>query len=105
MKKNTMLQELVSAVKSISLMVFKFHFVAVVRVLLAAAGFRRSYLIHCNVMVPGGRVAALSFVYTCKPWFTVYHLPEVESIAAKSAGMQSPNTRVTIISVSSVGNP
>jgi hypothetical protein len=97
--------KVVIGLKDLFLMFFTFHFIACFRVIMATIGWRRTYLIHCNAMVLGGKMVSLSFAYTCKPWFTVYHFPEVEELAAKHAGMQGPNTRVTVISISRIGNP
>lgn len=94
-----------SAIVFVVTNLFRFHFAAVGRLILGYCGWRRTYLVHANVFIPAGRIVSLSFVYSCKPWVTVYHLPEIESLAAKSSGMIGPNTRVTIVSLSRIGNP
>lgn len=93
----------INAIKLIFINLLHFRFLAAIRLLLSYAGVKRTYLVHCAVLMGKDRSLSLTFAYVARPWITYYHLGEIEKHAQAVSG-QPTDRKVTIINIVRIGN-
>jgi len=85
------------------------HFEAFRRLACAAIGMKSTYIIHCHITVqpnppsPPG-VVATTMLFSCRPWFCPHHMNQVHQAAANMVGDPKLSDKVSIVTLSRIGN-
>ncbi len=82
----------------------KMHFNALIRSILAEIGIKTTYLVHCHVSFPSGKVIATTIKYQCAPWFTMLHMESLNRQAANAVEAGKARCAVVVVSMCKIGN-